>query len=193
MLNNAYFQSCASILTLRALFRRWSSPEKLVFDIPGLSPYMMQLIIEFAYTGFVSLTEENAQELLLAADQLNVMEIVQTCCNFLGERLCPKNCIGIWQFTKIFQSFELQYKAHRCIIDHFEDTVFSEEFLQLNVQELADIIERDDLNVKNETSVYEAILYWITHAPEERGRYIAVLLSKVSERWTTTFLSLPSG
>ncbi|KAM7384374.1 hypothetical protein PAMA_011635 [Pampus argenteus] len=174
------------ISTLRALFRRWSTPDKKVFDIPGLSPYMMQLIIEFAYTGFVPVMEENVQELLLAADQLNVMEIVQTCCNFLEEQLCPKNCIGIWRFTKTFSSFELQRKAYRYIIEHFEDVISSKEFLQLTVQDLADIIEKDDLSVKNETTVYEAVLYWIAHAPKDRGGHIAVLLSKVRLALTDT-------
>ncbi|XP_034748721.1 kelch-like protein 10 [Etheostoma cragini] len=162
-----------------ALFRRWSTPDKKVFDIPGLSPDMMQLIIEFAYTGSVSVTEDNAQELLLAADQLNVMDIVQTGCDFLGEQLCPKNCIGIFQFTNICSSSKLQHKAYRCIIDHFEEVVFSEEFLQLSVQELTDILERDDLNVKKESVVYESILRWITHLPEKRKGHITVLLSKV--------------
>ncbi|CAK6949361.1 kelch-like protein 10 [Scomber scombrus] len=162
-----------------ALFRRWSTPEKKVFSIPGVSPYMMQLIIEFAYIGYVSVTEENAQELLLAADQLNIMAIVQTCCTFLGEQLCPKNCIAIWQFSKFFYPFDLQRKAYRYIMDHFEDVVSSDEFLQLTVQELTNIIERDDLSVKNESAVYEAVLYWIAHAPEERGGHITVLLPKV--------------
>uniref|UniRef100_A0A8C9WW43 Kelch like family member 10 n=1 Tax=Sander lucioperca TaxID=283035 RepID=A0A8C9WW43_SANLU len=148
-----------------ALFRRWSTPDKKVFDIPGLSPDMMQLIIEFAYTGSVSVTEDNAQELLLAADQLN--------------QLCPKNCIGIFQFTNICFASELQHKAYRCIIDHFEEVVFSEEFLQLSVQELTDILDRDDLNVRKESSVYESILRWITHVPEKRKGHITVLLSKV--------------
>lgn len=139
----------------------------------------MQLIIEFAYTGSVSVTEDNAQELLLAADQLNVMDIVQIACDFLGEQLCPKNCIGIFQFTNICFASELQHKAYRCIIDHFEEVVFSEEFLQLSVQELTDILDRDDLNVRKESSVYESILRWITHVPEKRKGHITVLLSKV--------------
>lgn len=56
---------------------------------------MMRLIIEFAYTGSVPVTAENVQELLLAADQFNVMDVVQTCCDFLGEQLRAENCIGI--------------------------------------------------------------------------------------------------
>ncbi|XP_045930745.1 kelch-like protein 10 [Micropterus dolomieu] len=163
----------------RALFRRWSNPDAKVFNLPGLSPDMMQLIIEFAYSGSVSVTEDNVQELLLAADQLNVMDLVQACCEFLGEQLCPQNCIGIWQFTNICFSSELQRKAYRYIIDHFEEVVSCEEFLQLSVQELSDIIDRDDLSVRKESSVYEAILKWIAHKPEERKGHITVLLSKV--------------
>ncbi|XP_042362964.1 kelch-like protein 10 [Plectropomus leopardus] len=162
-----------------ALFKRWATPDKKIFDIPGLSPDMMQLIIEFAYSGSVSVTEDNVQELLHAADQLNVMDVVQTCCNFLGEHLCPENCVGIFHLTNIIFHSELQRKAYRYIIDHFEEVVYTEEFLQLSVQELTGIIERDDLNVRLESTVYEAILRWISHKPAERNGYIAELLYKV--------------
>ncbi|XP_059206236.1 kelch-like protein 10 isoform X2 [Centropristis striata] len=140
---------------------------------------MMQLIIDFAYTGSVSVTEDNVQELLLAADYLNIMDIVQTCCDFLGEQLCPENCIGILHLTNFCFSSELQRKAYRYIIDHFEEVAFSEEFLQLSLQEVTDIIGRDDLKVRQENTVFEAILRWITHLPEERKKHMAVLLSKV--------------
>lgn len=167
------------ILTHRALFRRWSTPDKQVYDIPNLSPDMMQLIIEFAYNGSVSVTEDNAQELLLAADMLNVMDIVKICWDFLGTQLCSENCIGLWQFTNICFSAELRRKAYRYIIDHFEEVVCCEEFLQLSVQELTGILDRDDLNVRKESTSYEAIVHWIAHEPEKRNRHIAVLLSKV--------------
>ncbi|XP_070691971.1 kelch-like protein 10 [Pempheris klunzingeri] len=147
--------------------------------MPGLSPEMMQLIIEFAYTGFVPVMRGNVQELLLAADQLNVMDLVQTCLDFLGKQLCPENCIGIWQFTNICFSSELQHKAFCYIIDHFEEVVCYEEFLQLSVEELAGIIDRDDLNVRKENTLYEAIIHWIAHDLEERNGHITVLLSKV--------------
>ncbi|KAM9340226.1 kelch-like protein 10 [Symphorus nematophorus] len=163
----------------RALFIHWSTPDKKVFEIPGLSPDMMQLIIEFAYTGFLSITERNVQELLMAADQLNVMDVVQACCDFLAEQLCPENCIGIWQFTNICISSELQRKAYNYIIDHFEEVVSCEEFQQLSAEDLTGILKRDDLNVRKESTVFEAILHWITHAPEERKRHITELLSKV--------------
>lgn len=140
---------------------------------------MMELLIEFAYTNSISVTEDNVQELMLAADLLCVMDVVQICSDFLGEQLCPENCIGIWQFTNICYSLELQRKANSYIIDHFEEVVSQEEFLQLTAQELTDILDKDDLNVGKESTVYESILHWIAHIPEERERHMAVLLSKV--------------
>ncbi|KAL3983944.1 claudin [Sarotherodon galilaeus] len=163
----------------RALFTRWSNPDKQVFNIPGLSPQMMPLIIDFAYTGSVSITEETAVELLMAADQLNVMDIVKLCCDFLGEQLCPENCVGIWQFTKVCLSPELHAKAYHYIINNFEQVVLEEEFLQLTVEEVADILDREDLNVQLEITVYEALIKWISHVPAEREQHLAALLSKV--------------
>ncbi|KAM8840470.1 kelch-like protein 10 [Spinachia spinachia] len=161
------------------VFQCSSTQDKKVFDIAGLSPAMMQLIIEFAYTGSVSVTEENVRELLLAANQLQVADIVQTCGDFLAEKLCPRNCIGLFQFPNICFSSRLWHKAYRYIIDHFQEVVLSEEFLQLSVQDFTDILARDDLNVNKESTAYEAVLRWIAHRPEERNAHITVLLSKV--------------
>ncbi|XP_039978414.1 kelch-like protein 10 [Xiphias gladius] len=163
----------------RALFERWSTADRKVFNISGLSPDTMQLIIEFAYTNSISVTENNVQDLMLAADMLNIMDVVQTCSDFFCEEFCPENCIGIWQFTKICFSSELQCKAYCYITDHFEEVVSHEEFLQLSMQELNEILGRDDLNVRKESTVYEAILRWIAHIPEEREGHITVLFSKV--------------
>ncbi|KAK2848767.1 hypothetical protein Q5P01_008601 [Channa striata] len=163
----------------RDLFTCWSTEDRKVFIVSNVSPHMMELIIHFAYTGSVMVTEDNVRDLLLAADMLNVVDIVKTCSNFLSERLCPEKCISIWQFANICFCPELQHRAYSYIIHHFREVVFQDEFLQLSVQELSDILDRDDLSVKKESTVFEAILRWISRLPEEREGHIALLLSKV--------------
>ncbi|XP_044066384.1 kelch-like protein 10 [Siniperca chuatsi] len=164
----------------RALFTHWSTPDSRVFDIPNVSPDMMKLIIEFAYTGFVPVTQDNIQELFIAADRFNVKGIIQACSDFLEEQLAPQNCIGIWWFTDVYYNPELKHKAFIFMLNHFEEVAAtSEEFLLLSLEELVKIIENDQLNVKKETTVFEAILRWIAHASEERREYISLLLSNV--------------
>ncbi|KAM9317857.1 kelch-like protein 10 [Pholidichthys leucotaenia] len=163
----------------RTLFLRWASSEQKIFNIPGISAPIMELILEYAYTGLVSVTVENMLELLLAADQLEVMYIVQICWNFIENELAPKNCIDIWQFTNVVSCPEMRYKACRYITDHFVDVASSEEFLQLSVEELEDILRRDELCVKQENSVYEAAINWMLHMPQKREEHAVRLLSKV--------------
>ncbi|KAM7029986.1 kelch-like protein 10 [Acridotheres tristis] len=171
--------SCCSIY-FRILFTNWDSADKMVYQIPGISAEMMGLIINYAYTGTVPITEDNVESLLAAADQFNVMGIVSLCCEFLSSRLCFENCIGICRLTDYYHCPDLRAAACVYILHHFEEvSQVSEEFLDLSAEELAHIIEKDELNVRREEAVFEAVLRWITHDPQNRRQHIACLLSKV--------------
>ncbi|XP_047467737.1 kelch-like protein 10 [Mugil cephalus] len=163
----------------RALFTHWSIPECQVFDISSVSPDIMRLIIEYAYTGFVPVSG-NVKELFVAADHFSVAGIVQVCTELLEKQMDPQNCLGIWKFTEIYYYPELNRKALLFTLHHFEEIVAnSEEFLLLSVQELVTIIENDQLNVKQEKTVYEAVIRWIVFAPEQRKEYAALLLFNI--------------
>lgn len=54
-----------------------------------------------------------------------------------------------------------------------------EELLDLTVEQLGEIIENDELNVKQENVVFETILQWVRHAPQNRNAHMGVLLPKV--------------
>ncbi|XP_060951326.1 kelch-like protein 10 [Limanda limanda] len=165
-------------LYFQALFRCRTNTGQ-IFHIPLVSPDILRIIIEFAYTGSVASTEDNVQELMMTADMLNIIGIIKECSHFIGDQICPQNCIGIWQFTHTCHSTELRDEASRYIIQHFEDIIPFEEFLQLSVKELTEFIARDELNVRKESVVFDAILRWIGHKPKEREQHIAVLLSQV--------------
>uniref|UniRef100_A0A8C9XXN5 Kelch like family member 10 n=1 Tax=Sander lucioperca TaxID=283035 RepID=A0A8C9XXN5_SANLU len=171
--------SCSSYF--RTLFTgAWATSKKQRYTIPGVSPQMMHLIINYAYTHFVPLTKDNVVEVLAAADQFLVSGIVQTCCFFLEDQLCLRNCIGIWRLVDFYHFPELSHKVFRFILHRFEEIAcVSQELLELSVQQLAAIIESDHLNVKRENTVFEAVLRWINHLPDQRQGLISELLPKV--------------
>lgn len=166
---------------VRALFTSgWNNTEKMVYKIPGVSPEMMKLVIEYAYTRTVSITAENVESLLGTADQFNIMGIIRLCCEFLKSQLCLENCIGICRLTNHYHCPGLRQTAYMFILHNFEELIkVSTEFLDLSIDELTDIIEKDELNVKQEEVVFDAILKWITHDPWQRRQHIPILLSKV--------------
>ncbi|XP_025926963.1 kelch-like protein 10 isoform X1 [Apteryx rowi] len=172
---------CSCSPYFRALFTSgWNNMEKRVYNIPGISPDMMKLIIEYAYTRTVPVTADNVESLLAAADQFNIMGIIRGCCEFLKSQLCLENCIGICRFTDYYHCPDLRQTAYMFILHNFEEmTKVSTEFLELSVNELNDIIEKDELNVRQEDAVFEAIVKWISHDPQNRKQYISDLLRKV--------------
>ncbi|XP_068170709.1 kelch-like protein 10 [Antennarius striatus] len=166
-----------------ALFCRHAG-DRTHFTIPDVSADMMQVIVDFAYSGSVSVTEENIQDLLIATDYLIVTDIVEACNNFLLEHLTPENCIGVRRFT--ISGPQAQHKAHFLLMNRFEEVVSSQEFLELSLQELSDILDSDDLNVDEEKTVYEAAVRWINHEPEQRTSHLPALLSKARLAMSST-------
>ncbi|XP_037304116.1 kelch-like protein 10 [Pungitius pungitius] len=158
----------------------WANPKKKSYIIPGVSPAMMRLIIDYAYTQNVDVTEDNVLELLAAADQFLVSGIVQRCCFFLEDQLCLSNCIGIWRLMHFYHLPRLTHKVFLFILQHFDEIIaVSQEILELSVQQLSAIIEHDHLNVRRESTVFETILHWISHQPDQRRGQIFELLSEV--------------
>ncbi|XP_039526395.1 kelch-like protein 10 [Pimephales promelas] len=179
---------CGCSTYFRALFsNNWNTPQH-VCEIPGISQDILPLIIQYAYTRSVLITQENVVELLVAAEMILVSGLVDACCQFLESHLCPENCIGIWKFTEeFFSCSKLHCKAKHYILQHFEEVLHvSEEFLELSLEQLEEIIDEDELNVKQEEVVFEAVLHWINHEPENRRQHIPVLLPKVRLGFVTS-------
>uniref|UniRef100_A0A3B3S8A8 Kelch like family member 10 n=1 Tax=Paramormyrops kingsleyae TaxID=1676925 RepID=A0A3B3S8A8_9TELE len=151
---------CGCSSYFQALFAsEWNDPGKCEYQFPGISQDTLRQIIEYAYTYSVYCDVHNVESLLAAADQLNILGIVQRCSGFLHDQLCTENCIGL---LKIADVYSLSGAA--------------QEFLDLTLHELSDIIEKDELNVREEDVVFEAILRWIMHEPANRKAHISVLL-----------------
>lgn len=55
----------------------------------------------------------------------------------------------------------------------------NQEFLQLNVEQMANLLNNDDLNVSSEEHIFQALMSWIQHDTVTRRQYIGQLLGLV--------------
>uniref|UniRef100_A0A3B3VR90 Kelch like family member 10 n=1 Tax=Poecilia latipinna TaxID=48699 RepID=A0A3B3VR90_9TELE len=174
------FVLCNPSAFFRDLFLSDQSSGQQVYSFPDLSRNIMELILEYAYTSSVVVTEDNVVELLAAADRFAVPGILQACCDFLQQTLCPKNCIKTWKLADHYKILDLKEVAYLYILQHFEEVVeVCADFQQLPVEELVELIRKDELNVRKETFVFEAILRWVKFAPEDRRGYMGTLFAHV--------------
>lgn len=147
--------------------------------IDGISPDIMEQLIDFAYTADISITQENAQQLLSAANLVQINTIIQACCNFLEGEMDPSNCLGIHCFAEAHICEELSDKAKVYVTEHFTDVAKHEEILLLPKEKLIEFISKDDLNVCSEEIVLDAVLKWVKHDQKRRVSELADVLQFV--------------
>lgn len=156
------------------------SPEISELALEDVTSDILDLILEFAYTGQCKVDETNVERLLPAADQLDCVGVVQKCCQFLLDELKPDNCLGIFKFARDYFCQDLQDKGWNYIRSNFMDVMSNNpEFEDLTFDEIYSLLSDDQLNVRCEESVFDAITIWVNKNPDERKRYIYSLFQCV--------------
>ncbi|XP_041101934.1 kelch-like protein 18 isoform X2 [Polyodon spathula] len=144
----------------------------------GIDPSALESLINFAYNGDLTIDQQNVQSLLIGASFLQLQNVKDACCTFLRERLHPKNCLGVRQFAEAMMCTVLYDAANSFIHQHFVEVSMSEEFLALGPEEVLELVGRDELNVKAEEQVFEAVLAWVRYKRDQREPHLPELLSK---------------
>lgn len=70
-------------------------------------------------SGMISVTVENVQELMVAADMLQLNEVVSVCGEFLKGHMDPSNCVGIFQFLEQIACMDMLEFTENYIHVHF--------------------------------------------------------------------------
>lgn len=75
-------------------------PEIRELALPDVPGELFSSILDFAYTGCCQVTSNNAENLLALADRLEVLGVIELCCQFLTKELGPQNCLGSFDRPK---------------------------------------------------------------------------------------------
>lgn len=152
---------------------------KSVVELHGLDSDTMEFILDFVYTESIQVSVENVQALLPAACLLQLTGVQKACCEFLEQQLDPSNCLGIKTFAETHGCEELRKAAEKYILKHFVDLVDSEEFLQLDNEDVVSLIKCDNLTVPSEEAVFEAVISWIKQDEKKRKEMLPSMLEFV--------------
>ncbi|XP_076315875.1 kelch-like protein 10 [Tachypleus tridentatus] len=165
----------------RALFTNSLSGEEIKdVMIPNITAEIMSLILEYAYTRNVSVTSNNVEKLLPAADQFQVAGIVRECCRFLSCHLRVDNCVGIYKIAKHYYCPSLENSARNFLLYNFLlVSNRSPEFPFLGVEDLEAILNTDELNIEGEDQAFISVIHWVDHDPENRKRHLPTLLGAI--------------
>jgi len=119
-----------------AMFTSFGEKDKERIAIQGVDPTALQMLISYVYSGQISISEDNVQTLLPAANLLQLVDVKEACSEFLKSQLHPTNALGIRAFADIHGCLDLLSATELFIQCHFGDVVDGEEFLGLNVHQV---------------------------------------------------------
>ena len=145
-----------------------------IIRLEHISENVMRDVLEFCRSGTVHITNvQHAQDLFKAADYFLIPGLKEAAEGFLRQTLQPSNCISIYYFAERYPCGEvaqLAVTAREYIFANFADVAESQEFLQLESQEVEKWICCDEIVVSSEEVVFRIILNWTNQANSQRRR-----------------------
>ena len=147
-------------------------------NLPEFDPDSIEELLNFVYTGEVGITEENAEELLVAADYFDIPNLKELCAEFLIINLKPSNCLSIQIFADRYRH-ELLYEAATDFICNNLCSIWeTDEFVCLDYDIVKELFSGERLAIKTqkgEEDVFKGIKAWVKHDPENREKYFTEL------------------
>ncbi|XP_078620528.1 kelch-like protein 24 [Branchiostoma floridae x Branchiostoma japonicum] len=154
-----------------------SDQKKLTLQ--DVNPESLKLLVDYAYTSQVTITSENVMGLLEAAILLKIRPVCDACAKFLGDNVTASTCLTLMRLASEFSYPEVGKKAKEVALKNFATIQNSREFLNLSRDEVIKLISNDALNTKNEETVFEAVMRWASHAPDQRMSQMRTLMEHV--------------
>ena len=138
-----------------------------------------EALINFAYSGKVTISSSNVQSLMMGASFLQLSIVRDACANFLMSRLLPHNVLGVMSFADTLGCVSLVNACQNFIKKFFNHVSQSDEFLMLSLDQVKKLISDDELEVVSEEIVFESVISWVNHEKDKRKDQLHQLLSCV--------------
>ncbi|NXX47202.1 ENC1 protein, partial [Tricholaema leucomelas] len=145
----------------------------------SLHPEVLELLLDYAYSARVLINEENAESLLEAGDMLQFQDIRDASADFLEKNLYPGNCLNMLLLSDAHCCERLLELSWRMALANFTSLCKTEDFLRLPKDKLLELVESEELEVEDETLVYEAVMGWIRYDLPRRHEDLPELLRSV--------------
>ncbi len=160
-----------------------SGEKRPELHLHGTEPWCFDHLLRYIHGLSVPLDIETAVQLFSVADYYAVVQLRDSCCNFLLEALRPENCCTLLARSHDVHCEQLTYRCMHTLVLEFVPVVENDaRFPSISAELLRSLIERDDLVCECESQVVDAVLLWYEKSPTaEKLAALPSLLAPI--RW----------
>ncbi|KAK6963047.1 kelch-like protein 40a isoform X2, partial [Biomphalaria glabrata] len=174
----------------RGLFRSGMKETELkCVTVEDISSETFEFILETLYTGHGVLTNDNVIDIWRAAHQLQITFLIRECENFVIKTLSFENYVDYFLNSRLLNSETVSQTVWSFILKNSNDFFRTHCFNELPLSDVLNVIRSQDLVVKSEDDVINAILRWVEFTSiKDHGETNQNVQNKVEKRDETNTL-----
>lgn len=144
----------------------------------GMTVDSLTCILRFLYTNKLDVTKESALDVLRAANLLCLSPVEEKCCVTLLGPLSKDTVLDYAILADQYNMNDILKSSIEFLVKHFRH-FFNNGLSRLDFRAFQTLIVSDDLDVKNEMMVFDAVVKWIEHDLPNRLTHFKALLEHV--------------
>ncbi|XP_002738039.1 kelch-like protein 26 [Saccoglossus kowalevskii] len=145
------------------------------------------ILLKYAYSGNLVLSSDNVFDVITAADHLQIVSAVETCCQFIIKSCLEifdikvGDCLAVATYADKYSQLEYLGKTlNKTLAKNFVKVMaYPDTCEQLSYERLCSLLELDSLCASSELQILQTLLKWLRHNWEHRMQFAADLLGKV--------------
>ncbi|XP_056155817.1 kelch-like protein 34 [Lampris incognitus] len=132
-------------------------------SLPALTPEGLEAILDFLYSGWLSMSPVTLPFVLETARYLQVQTAVSICEDFMTEGLCAATCCGYANLAECHALQDALVAANHTIAMEMRVLLWEnrKELLELNIQSLMAVLEAEEIPGVKEVELIKLAIDWL--------------------------------
>ena len=151
-----------------------------IIEIKTVNGEALKALIDFIYTGSITISDQNVKDLLSAAHYLQMNEVQQFCFEFLRYNITVDNSLNLLKIAGQYKNEGLIKEIQQYISINLDKVLQTDDFKHLSNEELVSCISKLDRIQTKESSMFKAIVAWINHENEARKTHFSALFKLIN-------------
>ena len=156
--------------------------QRIEIKLEEATASVMEDVLQYIYTGNVTVTEESCHKLIATAEYLLLPGLKALASVFLKGKLTVENCVFNYYYADKYHCEDLKRACRTEIHSNFTAVMETEDFLNLDIKQVLEWVSSDDVTISSEEEVFEGIVKWVSYNRSDRESFFLDLLRHIRLR-----------
>ncbi|XP_078490691.1 kelch-like protein 12 isoform X3 [Ciona intestinalis] len=147
-------------------------------EVNGVDVESMNNLVQFMYTGEISINIDSVCYLLAVTDYLQMQSVKQLCIQYLMDATSPQNCFTIQVLAERFNIPVLSENNNKFIIKNYPQVICNDHFKGQS-KEVATLFLQETHKQVSSDLVYTAVMNWVKFDLASNESYLEELIKFV--------------